>query len=79
MQNPNWPKTPTLHRIEHVLGEWDAIGAFLDWAHNNGMELCEIATGKPFTVPLKTLLARCYDIDLAAAEREKQLLRNARP
>ena len=68
---------PTLGRIKAVSKESQAIGEFLEWATANGFTLCEKTTWAtvpwaPTLMTVEGLLARYYDIDLAAAELERR-------
>ena len=75
-------KTPTLDKMKEVQAESQAIGNFLEWLSTNGMWVGKYlkydglrdAQGSPVRESTEQLLARYFDIDLRAAECEKQTI-----
>ncbi len=71
-------KYPALAKMEDCQAESQVVGDFLDWLGANGLAICESSPafqGRSY-FPLSTtpeeLLARRFEIDLAAVERERR-------
>jgi hypothetical protein len=71
-------KYPHLARMQEVQETSQAIGEFLDWLSEQRIDLCSIIPGTghdrwaPITDGAEKLLARYFDIDLNAVERERR-------
>jgi hypothetical protein len=71
-------KYPQLARMQEVQETSQAIGEFLDWLSEQRIDLCSIIPGTghdrwaPITDGAEKLLARYFDIDLNAVERERR-------
>ena len=76
------PPTPELDKQKRARDEGHAedIGAFLEWLSENGMAVCAwheaIGGGRWYEVNggINQLLARYFEIDLDAVERERRAL-----
>lgn len=71
------PQYPTLDRIKEVRKESQTIADFLDWLVGEGYVICvradsEVTPWVPSHSSTEQLLAGYFDIDLSAAERERQ-------
>ena len=70
-------KYPVLSKMEDVHGESQVVGEFLEWLKEQGMTVCEpseFATmpWMPVRQTTEALLARYFEVDLVAAERERR-------
>jgi len=69
---------PQLARMQAVQEQSQAIGEFIEWLGQNGMAICTSEEGLrgdrfyPVMVPTEELLARHFDVDLQAAEKERR-------
>ena len=69
---------PQLARMQAVQEQSQAIGEFVEWLGQNGMAICTSEEGLrgdrfyPVMVPTEELLARHFDVDLQAAEKERR-------
>jgi hypothetical protein len=62
-----------------VKGESQIIGSFIEWLGENGMAICHVTDDDdvPYTPEyggIEKMLARYFDVDLNAAERERQAI-----
>ena len=71
-------KYPQLSRMQAVQEQSQAIGEFIEWLGQNGMAICTSEDGLrgdrfyPVMVPTEKLLARHFDVDLQAEEKERR-------
>jgi hypothetical protein len=71
-------KYPQLAKMEEAQTASQAIGEFLDWLSEQRIDLCSVIPGTghdrwaPITDGAEKLLARYFDIDLNAVERERR-------
>lgn len=71
-------KFPQLALMESVSGESQSIGAFVEWLHEQGMAICQPEPGLrndrywPVMESSEKLLARYFEVDLDAVERERR-------
>ena len=70
-------KYPMLAKMASVQNESQVIGMFLEWLQEKGMVICEQSPSQtmlymPVTANTGTLLARHFEVDLEAAERERR-------
>jgi hypothetical protein len=70
---------PALERMKEVQPESQAIGGFIEWLYENGMVICERVSSvdcpyAPVICSIENLLARYFDIDMKAVERERQVI-----
>lgn len=70
-------KYPTLAKMASVQNDSQVIGMFLEWLQEKGMVICEQSPHlfdalTPVTANTGTLLARHFEVDLEAAERERR-------
>ena len=69
---------PELAKMQEVQTQSQAIGEFIEWLGQNGMAICTSEEGLrgdrfyPVMVPTEELLARHFDVDLQAAEKERR-------
>lgn len=69
---------PELAKMQAVQSESQAIGEFIEWLGANGMQICTTASGLRGTIfypvlqSTDDLLARHFNIDLQAVERERR-------
>lgn len=69
---------PQLAKMQAVQEQSQAIGEFIDWLGQNGMVICASEDGMrggrfyPVMVPTEELLARHFEVDLRAAEKERR-------
>ena len=74
----NANKYPQLAKMQEVQDTSQAIGEFLEWLGEQRIDLCSIIQGAghdrwaPITDGTEKLLARYFDIDLNAVERERR-------
>lgn len=72
--------SPQLARMQAVQAESQTIGQFLDWLSENGMAICKPQDGLrgeryfPIAESTEQLLARHFEVDLNAVERERRAL-----
>lgn len=71
--------TPTLDRMLELKAQSQQLGEFLDWLmHESGLTLCEYHERGDIFLPthqnIEQVLAKFLDIDLDAAEKERQAL-----
>ena len=70
---------PQLAKMQAVQERSQAIGEFIDWLWQNGMAICTSEEGLrgdrfyPVMTPTEELLARHFDVDLQAAEKERRV------
>lgn len=73
-------KYPQLALMAAVQGQSQSIGQFIEWLGENGMVICtsdDVLRGMRFVPILESteqLLARHFEVDLNAAERERRQL-----
>lgn len=74
-------ETPTLDKMLEVKEASHQIGQFLEWLQEEGYVLGKYIDGSdydPYLVPtyepIEKLLAKYFDIDLDATEKEKRLI-----
>jgi hypothetical protein len=71
-------KFPQLARMQEVQEASQAIGEFLEWLSEQRIDLCSVIPGSghdrwaPITDGAEKLLARYFDVDLNAVERERR-------
>ena len=71
---------PELAKMQEVQTQSQAIGEFIEWLGQNGMAICTSEEGLrgdrfyPVMVPTEELLARHFDVDLQAAEKERRAI-----
>ena len=69
---------PQLAKMDAVREESQAIGEFIEWLNENGMAICTHENGlrgESFFLVMESvesLLARHFDVDLNAVERERR-------
>ena len=67
-----YPEHDKLHAIKH---ESQAVGAFLEWIRDKGIEFClfddRIEEYVPFRDSVEKILASYFEIDRTALENEK--------
>lgn len=69
---------PQLAKMQAVQSESQVIGEFIDWLGESGMAICTGHNGLrgesfyPVSVSIETMLARYFNVDLQAAERERR-------
>lgn len=69
---------PQLARMEAVAEKSQSIGEFVEWLQENGMSICSTQPGLrgttfwPVMETTEALLARHFEIDLPAVERERR-------
>lgn len=68
---------PTLARMKEVQPESQAIGGFIEWLEENNMVICERVRSVdcpylPVVYTIENLLARYFEIDMQAVERERR-------
>jgi len=82
---PEYPPTPQLDRIHAVKEQSQTIGRFLEWLgeRDTPLELCQLSEGRgrnddplyaPVGIPIETLLAEYFDVDLQKADDERRSL-----
>lgn len=67
-------KTPTLDAMLAVKDKSQEIGNFIDWLHEENLQICRREDDDelwPINERTESLLARYFEIDLKAAERER--------
>jgi hypothetical protein len=71
-------KYPQLALMAAVQGQSQSIGEFIEWLGENGMAICASEDGLrgtsffPIVESAERLLARHFEVDLNAAERERR-------
>lgn len=71
-------QSPHLARMQAVQEQSQAIGEFIEWLGQNGMAICTSEEGLrgdffyPVMVSTEELLARHFEVDLQAAEKERR-------
>ena len=71
-------KYPQLALMAAVQGQSQSIGEFIEWLGENGMVICTSDDGLrgmrffPILESTEQLLARHFEVDLNAAERERR-------
>ncbi len=71
-------KFPQLAKMQAVQEQSQSIGEFIDWLWQNGMAICTTEEGLrgdrfyPVMTPIEELLARYFEVDLQAAEKERR-------
>lgn len=71
-------KYPQLARMATVQGQSQSIGEFIEWLGENGMVICTSDDGLrgtrffPVLESIEQLLARHFEVDLNAVERERR-------
>lgn len=75
------PEAPECKKLSAVRDESHKIGEFIDWLHEQGIQLCEWmdyedapAQYAPTTQTSEKLLAKYFDIDLNKVERERRAI-----
>jgi hypothetical protein len=72
------PSTPTLNKMARVRHQSQVVGEFMEWLQQQGYVVCRKYLGEnrflPIFESIEELLARFFDVDLEAAERERRLL-----
>jgi hypothetical protein len=73
------PPTPALDKMVAVSDQSQAVGEFLEWLEQDGLTLARIRADQYVAIHETTeaLLARYFDVDLDAAEREKRAILDA--
>lgn len=70
--------TPALDSIQKARDEGsEVIGAFLEWLQTQGLDICspdDWGDMQPERLTSEQMLARYFNIDLDAAEREREAL-----
>jgi hypothetical protein len=71
-------KYPQLALMAAIQGQSQSIGEFIEWLGENGMAICSSKDGLrgtsffPIVESTERLLARHFELDLNAAERERR-------
>lgn len=65
---------PEHEKLEKTSVERNAVGEFLEWAEENGLQLMAVDDGRPYSVNWQDKMADWLDVDLVKLEQEKRAM-----